>query len=467
MTFLIQCKVAMLGTLYLALVLLSFSSSAKEQPPSGSEPNAFQVPETHDITLANGLKITFIPYGSTPKTTIRLVTYTGNVDDGNTPWLADLSYEMLKQGTKNHQAKALAESIASMGGTLNVSVGMDSSWIGTDVLSEFSTDALVLIADAVLNSNLSDDDLQRIKKDYQRQLKVALSQPGNMANQAFYHAIFGQHPYGQLYPSQNSLEAITAEDISGFVNKKIAPNRSHLFISGVFDAGRLSAQIERLFASWPYEKEDKSPVLLTKSGSKIKIIERKNAPQSTIRLGLTTVGADHQDAFKLSIMNTLLGGAFSSRITSNIREDKGFTYSPYSTVVNRIGAGLWYQAADITAESTGAALTEIFNEINRLAKTPPTDEELDGIKNYTAGIFVLQNSSRGAIINQLSKVELYGLADEYLKDYVAKIYDVTPQDISDMAKKYLSVEKMVLVVIGDKGELEPQLKAVEALKGYW
>jgi len=162
-----------------------------------------------------------------------------------------------------------------------------------------------------------------------------------------------------------------------------------------------------------------------------------------------------------------LGGAFSSRITANIREDKGYTYSPRSTVVARVGTGVWYQGADVTAESTGASLNEIFKEIKLLASEPPSKEELDGFKNYMAGIFVLRNSSRAAIINQLSFLELHGLDKQYLQEYVQKVHSATPEQISVMVNKYLDINKMTLVVVGDAASVEPQLKQVKELEGYW
>lgn len=445
----------------------NYNLLAKELPPIGSAPSSFTVPKTDTVTLSNGLKVTFVPYGTTPKVTIRLITNTGNIDDANKVWLSDLSYEMLRQGTKSRSAQQLAEAAASMGGQIQASVGMDSSWIGMDVLSEFGIDAVTTIADMVLNAELAANDLERIKTDRQRQLQVALSQPGNIANQAFYQAIYADHSYGQLFPTNESLASISKSDVEGFITTNIVPNRSHLYISGVFEQTALAKYIEDTFAKWASAEKRQSASVRTKSGPKLIMLERENAPQSTVRLGLATFGPSHEDYIEMTMMNTLLGGAFSSRITSNIREDKGFTYSPRSLVVNRVGSGLWYQGADITVESTGAALLEVFKEIARLAKEPPAAEELEGIKNYMAGIFVLRNSSRAAIINQLAFIELHGLSTDYLKQYVAKVHDVSAEKVTEMAAKYLDSQNMTLVIVGDTKAIEPQLKQLEQLKSYW
>ena len=196
------------------------------------------------------------------------------------------------------------------------------------------------------------------------------------------------------------------------------------------------------------------------------LLEREGAPQSTLRLGLATVDATHPDYTKLSVMNTLLGGAFSSRITTNIREDKGYTYSPRSAVVDRVGSAVWYEGADVTAEVTGASLVEIFKEIELLASEAPTAEELKGVQNYMAGIFVLRNSSRSAIISQLAFLELHGLDKTYLTDYVQNVHGVTPEEVSNIARKYLDSASMHLTIVGDTATVTPQLKEVKALEAY-
>ena len=204
-----------------ALTALSVCTSAiaiaKETPPLGGQPKNFVVPETETTTLENGLSVTFIPYGKTPKVTLRLITQTGNIDDGDSVWLSDISYEMLRQGTETASAKQLAENVANMGGEIDTSVGMDSSYIGMSVLSEFADDAAAMIADMVMHAKFEDSDLARIKADTQRRLTVSLSSPSAIANEAFYHSVYGNHAYGRLYPTSESIDALTTKAISEFV----------------------------------------------------------------------------------------------------------------------------------------------------------------------------------------------------------------------------------------------------------
>jgi predicted Zn-dependent peptidase len=157
------------------------------------------------------------------------------------------------------------------------------------------------------------------------------------------------------------------------------------------------------------------------------------------------------------VTDALLGGSFASRITSNIREAKGYTYSPNSQVSTRYRDAYWVEVADVTTAVTGPSLKEIFYEIDRLRKEPPTEDELQGIKNYLAGIFVLQNSNRFGVINQLAFLDLHGLDEKYLTTYVQKVFAVTPKDVQRVAQTYLIDDKMTLVVVGDRGKIADQL----------
>jgi zinc protease len=158
------------------------------------------------------------------------------------------------------------------------------------------------------------------------------------------------------------------------------------------------------------------------------------------------------------VTNTLLGGYFSSRITANIREDKGYTYSPYSMVAAHYRDAFWAQVADVTGNVTGPALREIFFEIERLRNEPPPLEELRAVQNYLAGTFVLQNSSRGGIISQLSFVNLHRLPNNHLETYVQRIHALTPQDVQRIARTYLRDDRMTIVVAGDRSVIEEQVR---------
>jgi len=191
------------------------------------------------------------------------------------------------------------------------------------------------------------------------------------------------------------------------------------------------------------------------------VIDRPGAPQSTIIIGLPSPGPTHPDWIPLNVMNTLLAGSFGSRITANIREQKGYTYSPYGQLSRRYHDAYWAEEADVTTQFTGASLKEILGEIDRLQKEPPSVEELKGIQNYMSGLFIIQNSTRHALIGQLEYVDLQGLGVEYLKTYVQKVNAVTPAEVQKMTAEYLKPEQMTIVVLGDKAKISEQLTPYE------
>ena len=163
--------------------------------------------------------------------------------------------------------------------------------------------------------------------------------------------------------------------------------------------------------------------------------------------------------------NTLLGGSFASRITSNIREQKGYTYSPSGSVSNFYRVAQWMEAADVTSADTAAALTEIYKEVDRLRNEPPTAEELAGFQRYMAGLFVIRNSSPNGVLSQVAFLDLHGLPDSFLTNYVQNVYAVSPAQVSAMAKKWIDPSKMTLVVVGDLATVGESVRKLPQLAG--
>lgn len=455
--------------LLLVCTLLWFSPAfaEKQLPPVGGKAKDFVLTETSTVSLDNGLRIVFVPYGNTPKVTLRLVSKLGNYDDGDFDGIADLAYQLLTEGTKTQSALEIAQRAADMGGQVNTSVGSNSSYLQMDVLSEFVGDAANLLGDLVLNSQFQAEDLDRARNNFLRNQTVQRSQAQGQAAETFNKAVFATHPYSVTFADEGKIKAIQADTIAQFIQTNLVAKRSVMYVSGKFDQSQAEAAIKNAFAKLPSGSDRIIASPNYQGAGKLIFVPRDNAPQSTIRFGLPVVDPSNDDYIGLQLMNTLLGGSFASRITSNIRENKGYTYSPSSTISTRVNSALWYETADITAESTAAALQEIINEITRLQNEAPGNEELEGFKSYMSGIYVLQNSSRTGIINQLWFLETYGLPLERLESYVQKINSISPADISALAKKYLTLDSMTLVVVGDEASVKPQLEANKQLASLY
>lgn len=440
------------------IALAQQPQQAKEKPPAGGTPKPFTLPRKETFTLKNGMRVTLVPYGSVPKVTVRAVVRAGSLNEAaEQTWLAALTGAMLKEGTATRSAEQIAQEAAQMGGQLTVGVGADQTNIAGDVLSEFGPQLVGLIADVMQRPLLPAAELQRLKNDRLRQLTIARTQPGQIANEQFRKVLYPNHPYGRVFPTEQMISGYTIEDIRKFYKDNFGAARTNLYVAGQFDTAAMRKAITQAFDSWTRGSETVVNIPKPTAARTLHLIDRPGAAQSTILIGLPVVDPSNPDYIGLQVMDALLGGSFASRITSNIREAKGYTYSPYSQVSTRYRDAHWVETADVTTAVTGPSLKEIFYEIDRLRKEPPTEDELQGIKNYLAGIFVLQNSNRQGVIGQLAFLDLHGLDEKYLTTYVQKIIAITPRDVQRIAQTYLIDDKMTLVVVGDKGKVAEQL----------
>ena len=441
-----------------AAALAQEQQRQKEAPPAGGTPKPFTLPKKETFTLKNGMKVTLVPYGSVPKVTVTAAVRAGSLNEGpEQVWLSNITGTMLKEGTTTRSSEQLAQEAARMGGQLNVNVGADLTTVGGDVLSEFGPDLVGLIADVVQHPLLPASELPRLKNDRLRQLTISKTQPGPIANERFRQVLYPNHPYGRLFPTEEMINRFTVEDVQKFYKENYGAARTHLYVAGRFDPAAMKKAITQAFEGWAPGSAPVENIPKPVAARSLTLIDRPGAAQSTIYLGLPVIAPGHSDYIAFQVMNALLGGSFGSRITANIREAKGYTYSPFSQHSTRYRDAYWVQVADVTTAVTGPSLKEIFFEVERLQKEPPTEEELQGIKNYLAGIFVLQNSSRQGVINQLAFLDLHGLDESYLTTYVQKVFAVTPKDVQRIAQTYLLSDKMTLVVVGDRSKVAEQL----------
>ena len=438
-------------------------TAPKQAPPAGGPPKAFQLPAKQTFSLPNGLRVTMVPYGKLPKVTVAVIVRAGALNEGpDQVWMSDFIGRMIKEGgTTSRNAQQVAQEAASMGGSVDVNAGADQTEIALDVLSEFGSKAVALLADVSEHPLLPDSDLPRMKQDAQRRLAISRSQSQPLAREQFMKALYPDHPYGRIFPTEEMISKYTIADIQKFYKENFGAARTHVYVAGKFDSPTMKKAITDAFSGWAKGPDPLINIPKPETKRAFTLIDRPNATQSTVYVGLPTVYPGEADYIPLSVTNSLLGGSFASRITSNIREQKGYTYSPFSQLSSRYHDAYWAEVADVTTAVTGPSLKEIFYEINRLQKEAPPEAELKGIQDYIAGLFILQNSSRQGIISQLAFADLHNLDDDYLETYVKKVYAVTPEQVQQMAEKHLTTDKMTIVVVGDKSKIADQLTPYE------
>jgi len=427
--------------------------------PKPGAPRDFHVPTPRRFTLENGLEVALVQWGNMPKVRVTLDVRSGNAFEGaKEVWLADLTGNLMREGTATRSATDISQQVARMGGSLNVAVGGDTTSIGGDVLSEFGPRMIELVADVVRNPKFPESEIPRLKANLARQLSVALSQPQQVALEKFRAVLYGDHPYGRLLPTAEMIKSYTPDQIKQFYQTTYGAGRSRLYVVGRFDPAAAEAAVKQAFAPWSKGSPANAQPPKPASTRTVYLVDRPGSVQSTLIIGLPVIDPTHADFIPLTVMDAILGGAFASRITKNIREDKGYTYSPYSELSTHYRDTYWAENADVTTNVTGPSIKEIFAEIDRLQAEPPTRDELTGIQNYLAGTYVLQNSSRAGITGQLQYMDLHGLPASYADEYVKNVYAVTPQKISDVAKQYLQKDRAIIVVVGDKKVIEEQVK---------
>jgi len=441
------------------LVVLTPAFAQKQTPPEGTAPKPFTVPKSETYALANGMKVTLVPYGIIPKAAVSVMIEAGSVNEGKGHGgVAGITGELLKEGTAQWTSQQLGEETARMGSSLGVSVNADRTDVEMDVLQEFAPDAVKVLADVLEHPRLPESELARLRNDSLRQIALQLSQPQTIAAARFRKLLYGEHPYGTIVPAEEDIKKITIQDVKDFYAGNFGAQRGHLYIAGKFDSAAVKKAIEASFGAWPKGPARVEMTPKPVAHKVLDVTDRPGAPQSTLIVGLPVVGPTSPDAIPLIVTNALLGGSFNSRITANIREQKGYTYSPSSEISRRYHDAYWAQHADVTTKFTGPSLKEIFAEIERLQKDPPTAAELKGIQSYLSGLFVIQNSNRTAVIGQLQNVDFQGLGSDYLKTYVQKVNAVTPADVQRLTAQYLKPELMTTVVVGDKSKIDEQLK---------
>jgi zinc protease len=460
-------RILQLSVLVLAGTILGMApaDAQKQMPPEGAPAKPFNLPANETYALPNGMKVTLVPYGIIPKATVSIAVDAGSLNERrNRIGVTDLAGDLFKEGTATLTSQQLAESAARMGSTLDVSMGSDQSQFGMDVLQEFAPDAVRLLGEVLQHPRFPESEVARLKNDMQRKIALQLSEPQTIAEIRFRKLLYGDHPYGTILPTEDDAKKLTLPDVKEYYEGNFGAQRSHIYVAGRFDLAAVKKAVAETFGNWEKGPAKAENVPLPKPNHVLDVTDRPGAPQSTLVAGLPVAPPTSPDAISLGVTNALLGGSFNSRITANIREQKGYTYSPYSEIARHYHTAYWAQHADVTTQFTGPSLTEIFGEIVRLQKEAPSALELKGIQSYLSGIFVIRNSSRQALIGQLQFVDFQGLGEDYLKSYVPKVNAVTSADVQKMAGKYIKPEEMTIVVVGDKAKISEQLSSFNPTK---
>ncbi len=448
-------------TWMLAIVLSvhALGAADKQTPPAPGSPKPFVVPAHETYSLPNGLKVTLVPWGTLPVASVGANLDLGNINEAKDQvWMADFTTALMKEGAAGKKGDQLAREAASLGGSLNFGAGAEESYASMNCLAEFAPQAVTLLSQLLLKPDFPPGEVERIRMNLLRRIAVDRSSPQTLAQEAFAREIYGEHPFGRLYPTEAQVKGYTLGQIKQFYAANFGAKRAHIYVAGQFDAAAVKAAIQSSFGGWAPGPDAKRLPPELKAHKAFVLIDRPQAEQSNLLIGLpVAANPSSPDYVPFQVTDAMLGGVFFSRITSNIREDKGYTYSPYSNLETHRGSAVWVESADVTTKVTADSIKEIMKEVNRMRKEAPPEKELQAVKNALTGQFVLGNASPGGVIQQLIMTEKYGLGDSWLNSYIQKLNAVTRADVLRMSESMLDQDKMTIVVVGDKEKIDQSL----------
>lgn len=456
---------SMLATIC-ALFLAASAYAQKEQPlpkdlPAYGPQNPFQAPDVKTVKLENGLTVWLVSRPGFPKVAFSISVDGGlAADPSDRPGLSELLAKVLGQGTAKRSAKQIAEEIQAAGGDLSISATRDRTSVTTNVLSSKTDAALGVLADVLENASFPESEVAVAKKNASDELRQNEAQPSFQANRALARVMFPGNPYSVVSPTQESLAQMTAGDLRGEFARRFRPDHAVLVAVGDFETAKMTAAIQAKLGGW---KAPSTPAVApapkpsTAPSRSIYFIARPNSVQSTLVFAAFGPLRGDTDYEATEVANAIYGGIFSSRLLLNIREDKGYTYSPFAIVQTLKSAGLVRTQADVRNAVTGASFNEITYEMNRLATTDPTDEELSKAKRFLLGIEAIQLQSRQALAGELAGLWGNGLTPDEIGNYGTKIAGVSTADTDAAAQKYFPASRMTIVAVGEEKVLRDSL----------
>jgi len=435
-------------------------SLPKDLPPYGAM-KQLAAPHVTVVKLDNGLTVWLVPEAGFPKVAVTLAIrggYTGDPKDR--PGFADLIAATVTQGTRNRAAKQVAEDLQAAGGDLAGNATPDSILIETSVLSSKADTALQILADVMQQATFADQEVAIAKSNLSSALQANEADPSFLGRRALYRALFGQHPYAITSPTEETITKTTAADLRAEYARRFRPDRTLLIAVGDFSEQSLLAAIHASFTAWKSGgaagtiDAGKPAALVSKA---IVYVPRANSVQTALYLGTLGPNRSAPDYAAARVGNALYGGMFGSRLVNNIREDKGYTYSPGARLTLNRDTGILVTRADVRNAVTGASFNEITYEMNRMATTAPDSDEVDRAKRYVLGSLALQLQSRAGVARQLANLWIDSLPPEELALQGQKIEKVTPQDIQAAGRKYFPAWRMTVVAVGEEQVIKDEL----------
>jgi zinc protease len=444
----------------------------KNKAPISKEILHVNIPKPTETKLANGLTVLILEDHRFPLATVQFyIDGAGGLYEPEAwPGLASITAQMMREGTKTRSSKQLAEDIDALGAFVGSGAGYGSpnAAINANGLSENFDKWFPIAVDVMLHPAFSPEEFANVKQRQKTGLIQNRTNPNFLATERFNRAVYGNFPAAIISTNVETLDKMTPENLAKWHDEHYVPQNSILAISGDVDAAKLLPKLKQWLADW--KQTDSSPKMLTAASpvpaKNIYLVDRPNSVQTTLWLG--NIGFDRKspDYVAYRVLNGVFGGSAAARLFMNLRENKGYTYGVYSDSNSSLYPGYWRTYGEFRSDVTGAAMSELLVEINRIRgeKVPAT--ELEEAKRAIVANFALSLESPQNIISFAIVRKIYGFPDDYWDKYPAEVMAVTADDVQRVAKKYIDPNTMQVVAVGDASKIKPMLEKFGTVEMY-
>lgn len=431
--------------------------------PDLGEPRAFSLPEVAERTLSNGLRVLVVRRSVVPLVEVRVRLPFGGTTDETA--VSNVLSETLLSGTSRYSNTELAEAFQTLGGDLHVDVDADRLVFAGNALATGLEQFLGLVAHVITDAQYPDAEVAIEREHLADRIEMALARPATAARQALMHRLFGEHPYGVELPEVDQVMAVDPAQLRQLHERNVLPHGGVVILVGDVEPEAAFAAAERAFASWISPGQVAPvPVPVPFSPGPLVLVDRPGSVQSALRLALPGISRAHADYQAFQLANLVFGGYFSSRLVSNIREDKGYTYAAHSALDHNVAISTLLIDADVASDVTAPALHEIYYELGRIAVVPPTSDELEDVRQYAIGTLTLSIETQAGLANMLTMLTGIGLPPQWLADHTARLARVSLDEVASAAAQYLAPSRAISLVVGDAQQVRDSLSALTAVE---
>jgi zinc protease len=435
---------------------------APEMPAAGA-PKPFEFPRSASKTLANGLRVFVVTDSREPAIAARLVILSaGSIKDPvGMPGVAQMTANMLTQGTGKRSAREIAEAIDFVGGSLEASAGKDATNVTLNIVKKDLQAGFDLMSDVVLRPAFKADELERQRQQILSGLTVQYASPEYLASVVFNRAVYGSSPYG--WPSDGTPETVkkfTSKELAEFHEANYAPNESFLAFAGDITPEEAFATAEKYFGGWPEldVAAAQPPAPPSSSGQHIWLIDKPDSVQTQIRAGKLGIRIGDPDFIAVSVVNRIFGGGYNSRLNTEVRINKGLTYGANSSFESHRYSGVFVVDTFTRTEATVEAAKLVVDLIGKMSTGEVTPKEMDFARDYLAGVYPIQSETAEQVADRVLTVAAFNLPADYNSTYPDKIRSVTPAQVRELAQRYLSTKDLDIVLAGNVSAFRDDLK---------